>query len=430
MIHSSWSPPPNYQSIPPKVEGFTVYAPAPQAEAPGASEPVRYVCPRCGAATRFDVAAGGVTCESCGYTAPVQAENVGRRAAEFEFTLETLARAVKGWGETRREMHCSACGADLAIDRGALTVTCPFCASNQVTLRASPSDHLRPTAVLPFKVLPEQLRARAAVWLGKGWMHPPALKSAAVVDRFTGVYLPFWTFDAQVRAAWNAEVGHERSESYYDSGDKSWKTRTVIDWRTESGEVSLGIDDLLVSGTGRASRRLLEELKPFDLNGLQSYTPDLLAGWQALTYDLTLPVAWEEGKEIIREQAKDACYNDIHSVHVRNFRMRADFGGETWRYVLLPVYIAAYRFEDKVFQVLANGQTGFVAGQKPVDWTRVWLALAAILLPGLGLGLVGLPLLLAGGLGVVPLFFALVFLAVGGYFDYRIFRAARNSEAA
>jgi hypothetical protein len=289
---------------------------------------------------------------------------------------------------------------------------------------------LRPTALVAFKIQAEQLRPRAAEWLGKGWMHPSALKSGAVIDRFNGLYLSYWTFDAQVRAAWEAEVGYERTESYYDAGDKTWKTRIVIDWRSEQGEISLAVDDLLVSGSTRASRRLLEQINPFDLNALQTYTPDLLAGWQAQAYDLTLPAAWEQGKETIREQAKNACYADIPTSHVRNFRMRADFGNETWRYLLLPVYVAAYRFEEKVFQVMVNGQTGAIAGQKPVDWTRVWLAIAGILIPGLLCGLIGLPLLLAGGLGVIPLFFSLVLLLAGGFIDYKIYRSAVDSEAA
>jgi undecaprenyl pyrophosphate phosphatase UppP len=91
----------------------------------------------------------------------------------------------------------------------------------------------------------------------------------------------------------------------------------------------------------------------------------------------------------MREQSKRQCRDSIHSSHVRNFSMSADFDNEAWRFILLPVYLAAYRFDQRVFQVLVNGQSGKIAGQKPVAWWKIWLAIAALLLPALVLGLVG-----------------------------------------
>jgi hypothetical protein len=141
-----------------------------------------------------------------------------------------------------------------------------------------------------------------------------------------------------------------------------------------------------VTGSSRLSYLILERLRPFNLNDLVAYAPDYLAGWQAQAYDVTLPQAWEQAKTAMREHAKKACRSDINSSHVRNFSMTGDFGEESWRYILLPVYLTAYRFENKAYQVMANGQTAVVAGQKPVAWWKVWLAIsrpAAPRLPGL-----------------------------------------------
>jgi hypothetical protein len=193
----------------------------------------------------------------------------------------------------------------------------------------------------------------------------------------------------------------------------------VIDWRWEDGQVQVKIDDQVISGSSRLSRLILNRLAPFNLNALVTYAPDYLAGWQAQAYDVTLPQAWEEGKTSMRESAKLACYTDIHSSHVRNFSMTADFGDETWRYILLPVFLTAYRFENKVYQ----------AGQKPVAWWKVWLAIAALLLPGLVLGLVGLILLLAGGLGFIILGVAALLLIGGGALSLYIYKQAAASEA-
>ena len=429
ILSTAWSPPAGYVQVDSTVAGILVYAPAPAGET-AAQGPVSFHCPSCGAATRYDVAAGGVACEYCGFSAKAAAETVGEGAAQNEFTLEALNRAAKGWGEDRQELACDSCGAVLALAPKSLTATCPFCASNRVNVRRAAAEQLQPKFVIPFQKTTADIRASAAAWLGKGWFHPGELAKSAVIDRFTGIYLPFWTFSAAVHSHWKAEVGYEREERYYDSSEKEWKTRTVIDWRWEDGDVTTRETDLLISGSSHISRVILERVYPFRLSDLATYAPDFLAGWQAHQYDIPLTTAWEAGKTAIREKARADCYTDIPTSHVRSFSMSADFDDETWRYVLLPVYLAAYRFEQKVFQVMVNGQTGLVAGQKPVAWWKVWLAVAALLTPGLAVCLIGLPLLLFGGAGAVFLIVGLAILLAGGAFALPIYRQAVASEAS
>jgi DNA-directed RNA polymerase subunit RPC12/RpoP len=424
---AGWQPPSNYQPVSSTLEGITVFAPRPADVV--VEDPTTYKCPQCGATTKYDIAAGGVACEHCGYTAAAQAQKVGMHAQRSEFTLETLSQAEKGWGLDRRVLHCDSCGAELAIAEGALTATCPFCASNRVNLRQAPSENLRPRFVIPFKITTEVLHQRAHDWLGKGWFHPDGLADSSAIDRFTGVYLSFWTFDANIGSDWNAEVGYERQERYYDASAKEFRTRTVIDWHWERGHVVTQVKNLLISGTSRLSRLILEKVYPFNLNDLETYSPDFLAGWQALTYDITLPKAWETGKASMRDKAKSACYADIPTNHVRNFSMSADFSDEAWRYVLLPVYVAAYQFETKTYQVMVNGQTGTVAGQKPVAWWKIWLAIGLLLAPGLLLGLVGL-VLSAAGIGGPLLGVAVILFIIGAILSVIIYRQATASEAA
>lgn len=425
---ANWKPPPEFQPVSSLLEGITVFAPTPVNQTD--NQEINYKCPQCGASTRFDVAAGGVACEYCGYQVEIQAEQVGRRANEYEFTLETLEDSAQGWGVKRSELRCDSCGANLTLPEGVLSISCPFCASNKVNLHPAPSEILRPRYLVPFKAEKQSVRKNALEWLGKGWFHPQELSLTAVIDRFRGVYLPFWTFDAFITAEWKAQVGYERQERYYDSGDKTWKTRTVIDWRWEEGQIRLDADDLLIPGSSRVSHTILNRLLPYNLDELTAYNPDYLAGWEAQAYDIDLPNAWESGKSIMREQARQSCYNDIRSSHVRNFSMKADFSNEVWRYILLPVYLAAYRFEEKIFQVMVNGQTGKVAGQKPVAWWKIWLAISLLLSPGLVVGLVSLPFLLAGGVGIFPLIFAFILLLIGGGLSIALFKQATASESA
>lgn len=421
-----WPPPKGFTPVPSRIDGIEIYAPAPE-EAPE-EETRTFKCSSCGAVVSYSATEQQLTCPHCGQAQEITAEAVGRMAAEFEFTLETMEHAQYGWGEERRELACESCGAVVAVAPGTLTSTCAFCGSNRVLAHSAVGAVLRPTSLVPFAVDQEQCQAQVAEWLGRGWMHPPELRSVRVLREMSGIYLPFWTFDAHVQAHWKAEVGRERTERYYEDGE--WKTRTVIDWKWRSGQVHLPINDHLVPGTAKVSQIILHKVTPFDLHGLVEYDPSYLAGWQAKTYDMPLQQAWEIGKEEMREQAKHACYDDTGSSHVRNMRMTADFADERWRYILLPVYLASYHFDGRTFQVMVNGQTGKVAGQKPIAWLRIWLAIAAMLSPGACLGVLGLLTLALGGIGVVGLALGFILLVAGLIGAIFVFQQAKASEEA
>lgn len=425
---SRWRPPSGFQALDSLLEGFEVYGPSSeQASEPAGPAAVR--CPRCGAAARFDIARGAVACGFCDWTDEAAPERVGRGAADGEFTREALDRGAEGFGVDRRELSCQGCGAVLALEEGAMAASCPFCASSQVSVREHATiTGLRPTALLPFSIQADAARRKASGWLGQGWFHPDDLGRIARVDAFLGVYVPFWTFSAHLGSTWEAEVGHERTVTRRNR-DGEVETETVIDWEWRSGSVSLTISDLLVPGTVRVSSRLLGRIEgAFDLDRLVTYDPKLLAGFQAQTYDVGLPDAWEQGRARMRERARSACMSDTGSSHVRSFSMTADLDDEAWRHVLLPLWISAYRYEGRTFVVVLDGSTGGVAGQKPIAWWKVWVAVAAMLSPGVLLGLIGLPLLILG-VGAVVLIVAAVLLVIGAVGSFFVYQHALESEA-
>ena len=418
-----WNIPDQFHQVPSNVEGITAYAPKPVQTQEHALR--TYQCPSCGASTKFDVAVAGVACEHCGYTAAADSETVGRSAAQQEFTLTTLSMAEQGWGIQRKTLTCENCGAVISLPQDILSSSCSFCDSNKVNLSIAADDILRPKFLVPFKISPDKTRSLAQAWLGKGWYHPPELASNSLIQKFNGIYLPYWTFDAQIDAAWRAQVGHERTVR-----DKDGNSRTVIDWRWEKGQAHLNIDDMPLAATTKVSHHLLDKLLPFRFESLTEYSPDFLAGWQALNFNIALPDAWEEAKQEMRESAQQTCRSQIRSSHVRNFSMTANFNDEAWRYILLPIYLAVYKHEGKIFQVMVNGQTGTVSGQKPVAWWKIWLAIAAMLIPGLGLGLIGLPLLLLGGAGSILIGLGFILLIFGGVGSVFLYNKAADSERA
>jgi hypothetical protein len=418
-------PPPGYIPTLSAVTGIEVFMPAPP-DVGSVQEVVDFKCPQCGATTAYSVTDGGLTCSHCGYyEAPKQAI-VGKKATQFEFTVETIERSTQGWGVERKEIACQSCGAVASLPADSLTYTCAFCGSNKVIQRKAPQDVLRPRYILPFKIQAEACAQIARTWLGSSWMTPANLKQISQLGKFTPVFLPYWTLDSTTHADWKAEVGHPKTERYYDNGE--WKTRTVIEWRWESGHVDLVIDDLVVSGTNRLSRVLLDRVQDFNLNDLADYDPQYLAGLQAQAYDVTLEQGWEAGRGRMREQTRQACLGQASASQVRNFSMSLDFADESWRYILAPLYISNYTFDAKSYQAMVNGQTGAITGQRPVDWNKVWLVIAALLAPGAMIGLLGLLTIPLAGIGVLIGGFGFVLLVIGVILSILIYTQANKLD--
>lgn len=418
-------PPSGFVPAESAVAGITVFKPAPP-DQQVQGEMVNFKCPNCGANQAYSAADQTLTCTACGYREVPKQEVVGKRAAEFEFKVETLQQSAQGWGVERKEMACQNCGAVLNLPPDMMTHDCPFCLSNFVVQQKAAQDVLRPTYLIPPKVADQAARERVKAWLGSSWMTPRTLSSGAVLDRFTPLYLPFWTFDARTAADWKAEVGH----TYTTGSGKNRRTHTV--WRWKNGHVDLTIDDLLVSGTKRVSEIILGKMDNFSTSDLVQYDPVFLAGISTLAYERDLQAAWEMGRQKMRDRTKDACYKQINSSKVRNFSMQMDFDDESWRYVLLPVYVSTYKFEDRTFQLLVNGQTGQVGGQRPVDWLKVGLAVAGIIILAI-LGMILAGTLLSGQTrdsGNVWLMATMFFGVLGGTGAFMLLKTAAAMDDA
>ena len=273
-------PPPGYIPAESAVEGIEIYKPAPVKEEQ--PDTVDFSCPQCGAKTAYSIADGGLKCTNCGFYEPPARKIVGKGAQEFEFKVETMEQAARGWGEARKQIECQSCYAITVLPEGQMTHTCPFCGSSSVIHGDAAQDTLRPRFIIPFKKTDDQCRATVKEWLGSNWLTPAKLRQMAGPGSFTAIYLPFWTFDSTTSASWRAQVGYNRTERYYSNGE--WKTRTVTDWRWESGRVGRNFDDLLISGTGQVKAGVLNQINSYQMSNLAPYEATYLAGYQAQAY--------------------------------------------------------------------------------------------------------------------------------------------------
>jgi hypothetical protein len=209
----------------------------------------------------------------------------------------------------------------------------------------------------------------------------------AKLHELGGVYIPFWTFDAWVRSNWTADAGYYYYETeYYTDANGNRASRQVqrTRWEFASGWRNDFFDDTLVCASKGLPQELVEKFQTFDTKQLTPYQPQFLAGWRAETYAVDLMPAWGTGQEKMAEVQRGRCGRDVPGDTHRNLVVQNYFSAVTFKHILLPIWIAAYRYHDKPYQFLVNGQTGEVVGKAPWSFWKIFFTVLAVIAVSVG----------------------------------------------
>ena len=351
------------------------------------AEEYRWPCAQCGADLRYAPGQTELKCDHCGHVQAIAAPAAKSRARALG-ELD-LARGLKddlpaAATEDVRSTSCPNCGAVVEFQGAAHAAECPFCAS-PVVVDTGEHRRIKPQALVPFALTENQARDALTKWLGSLWFAPSSLLEYTRKGRaMNGIYVPFWTFDADSDSSYTGQ----RGEHYYESrtvtvmvnGKSERRTEQVqkTRWYPASGRVSRRFDDVIILASASQSQRLNNALGPWDLGALQPYNPDFLAGFQAEGYTVPLAdghvAARQRMADIIEQDVRRDIGGDVQRVDQVNSR----FSDETFKHVLLPVWMAAYKYSGKSYAFLVNGQTGEVQGERPWSIWKISLAVLAV----------------------------------------------------
>lgn len=342
----------------------------------------RFPCEQCGAQLRFAPGQDSLTCGHCGHEQDIPHTEEERANALLELDLhEALANHLSPDAmETTRVTGCENCGAQVEFDAAEHSSSCPFCGS-PVVADTGLHRHIKPGAVLPFKLTEKQAQSAMQRWLRRLWFAPSKLKKYARSDgsRLEGLYVPYWTFDSDTRSRYSGERGDAYYETRTVRRDGKTETERVrkIRWTRVSGHVARQFDDVLIMASVSLPRRYVRALEPWMLGELAPYNPSFLSGFRSEAYTVELneghDMAVERMDDVIRQDVRRDIGGDEQRIH--NIDTRHD--NERFKHVLLPIWMAAYRYRGKTFRFIVNGQTGKVQGERPYS---VWKILGVVLI--------------------------------------------------
>jgi hypothetical protein len=229
-----------------------------------------------------------------------------------------------------------------------------------------------------------------ATWLGRLWFAPNGLVEYARKGRaLSGLYVPYWTFDAATRSAYSGQRGtyyyETRMVTVEVNGKRQQRQEQVREtrWQSVSGRVARAFDDVLVMASQSLPRGYTEGLAPWDLGALQPYRPDFLAGFLAEGYTVSLSDGNALAQQIMAQTIRGDVARDIGGDAQQITAINTDYRAETFKHILLPVWMAAYKYNGKTFRFVVNGQSGKVQGERPYSaWKITFAVIAAALILG------------------------------------------------
>jgi hypothetical protein len=347
----------------------------------------KFSCPACGGEAQWNPARQMLVCPFCGTTAPATVETgPGGEEVIREHDLAAAIRGIpddaRGWQAQKTSVRCQSCQAISVFDPQRVAQRCDFCGSSALVPYEEIKEAFRPESLLPMKLSEVNVRDLIRKWYGSRWFAPNKLKRAAVTDIVKGLYIPYWTFDAQAHAHWTAESGYYYyvTETYRDANGRT-QTRQVrkVRWVPSSGSLEHFFDDELVAASKGVHPGLLRKVEPYPTKELTPYSASFLSGWVVERYQIDPVSAAQHAREGMDAQVRSMCASRVPGDTHRNLQVATRYSGQTFKHILVPLWLLSYFYGRRSFQVVINGYTGAIAGEYPKSWVKITLAVLAFL---------------------------------------------------
>lgn len=321
---------------------------------------VNHKCPNCKGDLPFNPVTGRWDCPFCGSSFSLEDLNISNANPNVKegevHEQETVTNVYK----------CEACGAEMITDENTVSTFCVYCGSTGI-IKNRLRGEFKPHYVIPFKTTKEDaMKAYPTLKKGK-WFVPDNFFSKANVEKITGVYIPFWLYDARSRgyAIYDAENTSSWSDSDYIY------TKHDIYQVLRDGE--LAFSKVPCDASKKFDDNLMDTIEPFDYKELTSFNMSYLSGFLAEKYDVTVQedqdrATYRMGNTLL--SALEDTIGHYSKISRANQDIKVDFGNVY--YALFPVWMLRTKYKDKFYEFAMNGQTGKMVGDVPCDMKKFW----------------------------------------------------------
>jgi len=345
------------------------------------SSELKKSCVNCGAELLYAPGTTVLECNYCGHK-----EEIAPDASLFkELELSSYLREMgsQSHSEEITMIQCKNCGANQHVEENYKSLHCVYCSMPLIIEDIYKDEWIVPGAVLPFQLDQKKAHQIFEKWVKKLWFAPNKLKRASLDPQNTkGLYSPYWTFDAKLFATYTGQRGIYYYVTRTVGSGKNRRTVTErrTRWYPAAGNIKGFIDDTLTKASKQRSGIIPVKISKWDLKLLKPFDSDYLSGFITEKYTISLKDGHLDSEKQARVIAERWVRNDIGGDTQRISSLNMHLSEETFKHILLPVFISAYKFKEKRYNFFVNGQNGAISGKRPYSFWKIFFFVLMILL--------------------------------------------------
>lgn len=341
-------------------------------------------CSSCGATLQFAPGTHHLQCTYCGAANEI-VDKDSSPIVSFDYQ-DFIANTNNGTtAPLASVISCKNCGASTTLPPEVISDNCAFCASPLVLSEAQSRPFAKPHYVLPFLVPQAQALESFRTWLRRLWWAPSDLSKMITGDarQFKGIYIPHWSYDADTVSDYSGSRGdyYYVTETYTETvdGEEVVRTREVRNtaWRPVSGRVDYSFNDILISASNSLPQKVAGRLEPWRLEALVHYNEQYVSGFRSELFQIDAENGLEEAKQRMQPIIREEILSDIGGDEQIIDEVSTSYGSIALKYILLPAWISAYKYNNKLYHFTVNACTGEVVGERPYSAAKITLAIIA-----------------------------------------------------
>jgi predicted RNA-binding Zn-ribbon protein involved in translation (DUF1610 family) len=335
------------------------------------NKPYIFKCSGCGASKVFSPKYQALWCPHCGGRTEV---TFNKNIVKKPYYKNEINSVVPDPDISIKT--CTSCGAQLNMLSGEIAAKCPFCGTGNIVLKEDIKG-LKPDECIPFSIEPSEAESGFKKWLSKKWFLPSELKRKAKSNRvdannLTGIYSPCYAYDTKSFSSYSGVLGKHYIE-YVGTGKNR---RAVVRTRyfSISGNYNKDFFDVMIECSPHFDQKVLDKIRPFNLNDSVVYDKCFLSGFSADTYDKDLNTGWAEAEAKLDEDIKRGILSKYSYDVIQSLNINTSYNDIKYSYMLLPVYVAGFKFKENLYNFFVNGNSGKIFGKVPRSPLKIFFA--------------------------------------------------------
>jgi LSD1 subclass zinc finger protein len=344
-------------------------------------------CNGCGAPLAYVPGTDTLKCSYCGTVnkidtskdAAVQSNDYGSFIEKRDGDNDTQTSSV---------VKCRNCGATVTLLPNVTADNCPFCSTPLVINANTAQQITKPDCLLPFTIKKEVAIANFKDWAKKLKFAPNALYTIAErasSQQLEGIYLPYWSYDFETISQYRGSRGtyYYRTQISKDTnGNPETKQVQDTQWLTVEGVVNGRFSHILVAGSNSLPKKLTDHIGPWDFTKVRPYDQQYIAGLRAETYQIEASTTIAIAEKSVNDSIDNLIHSDIGGNKQTVDHVDTSYQNVKVLYMLLPVWLCAYKYNGKVYHMVVNANTGAISGERPYSIIKIalrtiyWIAIA------------------------------------------------------